>query len=132
MPRFLGFVAGPYSLAAPIGDVRQIVAVGDDARDVPDAQGAQGIPSLATLLGGAPSGPAQAVLAFDHGNSTVRVSCCALRGVLDAIAPTPLPATAARRHAALVLGAIDDGDGRLTLVVDARVLATLAAGAGAV
>ncbi|MBM4281995.1 MAG: hypothetical protein FJ137_14955 [Deltaproteobacteria bacterium] len=129
MPRFLGFVAGPYSLAAPIGDVRQIVAVGADAHAEPEDARAQATTSLATLLGAAPRGAAQAVLAFDHGDITVRVSCCALRGVLDAAAPTPLPSTAARRHTGLVVGAIDDGDG-LTLVVDARVLATLAAGGG--
>ena len=118
MQRFLGFVAGPFSLATPIGDVRQILELGagDDGT----------LPSIARLLGASPLGRPQAVLAFDGDAGAVLVSCCRLRGVVDARAPSPLPGTVACRRPGLLTGTIDDGDD-LTLVVEARVLAALVA-----
>jgi hypothetical protein len=119
MQRFLGFVAGPFFLATPIAGVRQILEpASDDADDH--------VPSIARLLGALPLGRPQAVLALDGGAGPVLVSCCRLRGVVDAQPPAPLPRTVACRRPGLLAGTIDDGD-VLTLVVDARVLAGLVA-----
>ena len=122
MQRFLGFVAGPFSLATPIAGVRQILEVGADE------DGA--LPSIAGLLGAAPLARPQAVLAFDGAAGIVLVSCCRLRGVVDARSPLPLPGTVACRRPGLLTGTIDDG-GALTLVVAPRVLADLVGIAGA-
>jgi hypothetical protein len=119
MERFVGFFAGPYSLAAPITSVRQILAVETTADD-------DDVPSAARLLGAEPLGRPQAVLSFDGDGGAVNVSCCKLRGVVDAEAPVPLPGTVACRYPGLLSGTIDDGV-VLTLVVDPRVLVGLVA-----
>jgi hypothetical protein len=117
MQRFLGFVAGPFSLATPIEGVRQILDV------TGDGDGGH-VHSMARLLGAEPLGPPDAVLAFDGDDGAVLVSCCRLRGVVDAHAPAPLPGTVACRRPGLITGTLDEGD-ELTLVVDPRVLVGL-------
>jgi hypothetical protein len=119
--RFLGFVAGPYALAVPIASVRRILAADHDHAD--DA--AAGRPhALAAVLGVGPRGPAQAVLVFDADDGGWSVSCCGLRGVVETERLLTLPATLARDHPELLVGAIADGD-ELALVVDPLALVAL-------
>jgi hypothetical protein len=115
MQRFLGFSAGPFRLATPIAAVRQIV-------EHTDVAGPPAI-AIAALLGAEPRGPPAALLEFDA-LGAMRWGCCALRGVIDAPPPLPLPATVACRWPGLLAGTIDDGDD-LTLVIDPRVLVGL-------
>jgi hypothetical protein len=116
--RYLGFDAGPFRLAAPLTAVRQIVEVGVAVEGTPRVR------SVAEVLGEAPRGRPQALLAFDAVDGLVLLGCCALRGVIDAPPPTPLPRTVACRWPGLLAGTINE-DGALTLVVDPYVLSGL-------
>lgn len=126
MERFLGVVAGPFQLALPLSSVRQILDVGggDTVLD-PRALGVTPH-ALSELLGEAPSSTKPAVLLFDSigggNNDPVVLTCCALKGVIDAPAPKPLPQTVACRWPGLLRGTLDDGNDGLILVLDSRVL----------
>ena len=126
MERFLGVVAGPFQLALPLSSVRQILDVGA-GEVVLDPRALGVMPhSLAELLGETPTSTRPAVLLFDSilggMNDPLVLTCCALRGVIDAAAPKPLPQTVACQWPGLLRGTLDDGSGGLILVLDARVL----------
>lgn len=127
--RYLSTDAGPFRLALPLSSVRQILDVGggDTSLD-PRALGVEPI-SLAELLGASPTSTRPAVLLFDGTADPVVLTCCGLRGVVDADAPRPLPRTVACRWPGLLRGTIDDG-GILALALDARVLMGLVEGLG--
>ncbi len=131
--RYLGVDAGPFRLALPLSSVRQILDVGDG--DAPLDPRALGVTphSLAELLGELPVSTRPAVLLFDGTDDAVVLTCCALRGVIDAVAAKPLPQTVACRWPGLLGGTLDGppdadgnggegGEGGLILVLDARVL----------
>lgn len=119
--RYLGADAGPFRLALPLSSVRQILDVGGgDAPLDPRSLGVTPI-SLAELLGAKPTSTKPAVLLFDGTADPVVLTCCGLRGVIDAAAPQPLPQTVACRWPGLLRGTVDDGGG-LCLALDARVL----------
>ncbi|MDP2339670.1 MAG: hypothetical protein Q8O67_01825 [Deltaproteobacteria bacterium] len=121
MERYLGVDAGPFRLALPLGSVRQILDVGQgDATLDPRALGVMPH-SLAELLGEAPTSTRPAVLLFDGTDDPVVLTCCRLRGVVDAPRPRPLPQTVACRWPGLLQGTVDGDDG-LILVLDSRVL----------
>jgi hypothetical protein len=127
--RNLGVDAGPYRLALPLSSVRQILDVGaGDAPLDPRSLGVEPI-SLATLLGAAPTSSRPAVLLFDGTAAPVVLTCCGLRGVIDAPAPRALPRTVACRWPGLLRGTILHL-GELTLAIDARVLMGLVEGEG--
>lgn len=138
--RYLGADAGPFRLALPLSSVRQILDVGaGDASLDPRALGVEPI-SLATLLGAEPTSTRPAILLFDGTAEPVVLTCCRLRGVIDAPAPRPLPRTVACRWPGLLRGTLDGGDsvgglggpgalGGLILAIDARVLMGLVEGA---
>ncbi|HEY1099239.1 MAG TPA: hypothetical protein VGF99_09930, partial [Myxococcota bacterium] len=91
--RYLGADAGPFRLALPLSSVRQILDVGGgDAPLDPRSLGVTPI-SLAELLGAKPTSTKPAVLLFDGTADPVVLTCCGLRGVIDAAAPQPLPQT---------------------------------------
>ncbi len=127
--RFLGIDAGPFRLAVPLSSVRQIVDMGG-ALSAPAAanEAAHEAPfiSLATLLGVAPSSTSSSSrpAAFRIDGVDGVITCCGLRGVIDASEPRPLPQTVACRFPGLLRGTIIDDDA-LALVVDAAVLAGL-------
>jgi hypothetical protein len=123
--RYLRVDAGPYRLALPLPSVRQILDTGGgDAPLDPRAIGVMPH-SLAVLLGSRPSSSRPAVLLFDGAKDPVVLLCCALLGVVDGLAPRPLPASVACRYPGLVAGTLDDGNGGLLLVLDAGVLTDL-------
>jgi hypothetical protein len=125
--RSLGVDAGPYRLALPLSSVRQILDVGaGDAPLDPRSLGVEPI-ALATLLGATPTSTRPAVLLFDGTADPVVLTCCGLRGVIDAPPPRPLPRTVACRWPGLLRGTIVH-QGELTLAVDARVLMGLVEG----
>jgi len=131
--RYLGADAGPYRLALPLSSVRQILDVGaGDASLDPRALGVEPI-SLATLLGAEPTSSRPAILLFDGTAEPVVLTCCRLRGVIDAPSPRPLPRTVACRWPGLLRGTLDGVDGvdgidGLILAIDARVLMGLVEG----
>ena len=121
MQRYLGVDAGPFRLALPLGSVRQILDVGaGDAVLDPRALGVMPH-SLAELLGALPTSTRPAVLLFDGTDDPVVLTCCKLRGVIDAPSPRALPQTVACQWPGLLQGTLDDDEG-LILVLDARVL----------
>jgi hypothetical protein len=128
--RFLGIDAGPFRLAVPLSSVRQIVDMGGalSAPAAANEAAANEAPfiSLATLLGVAPSltSSSSRPAAFRIDGVDGVVTCCGLRGVIDASEPRPLPQTVACRFPGLLRGTIIDDDA-LALVVDAAVLAGL-------
>ncbi len=135
MARFLGIDAGPFRLAVPLSSVRQIVDMGgalsapaaaNEAAANEAATNEAPFISLATLLGVAPSSTSSSSrpAAFRIDGVDGVVTCCGLRGVIDASEPRPLPQTVACRFPGLLRGTIIDDDA-LALVVDAAVLAGL-------
>ena len=125
--RYLGVDAGPFRLALPLSSVRQILDVGaGEASLDPRALGVEPV-SLAVLLGASPTSERPAVLLFDGTAEPVVLTCCGLRGVVDADTPHPLPSTVACRWPGLLKGTIDDAN-RLALVLDPHVLMGLLEG----
>ena len=126
MERFLAVDAGPIRLALPLPSVRQILDVGaGEAALDPRALGVTPH-SLAELLGAAPTSTRPALLLFDSilgAHDPIVLTCCKLRGVVDAPRPRPLPATVACTWPHLLRGTLDnaDDDG-VILVLDASVL----------
>ena len=119
--RYLDADAGPFRLALPLSSVRQILDAGGGNTSLdPRTLGVTPI-SLAELLGATPTSTRPAVLLFDGTADPVVLTCCGLRGVIDAAAPRPLPKTVACRWPGLLRGTIDDGTG-IVLAIDARVL----------
>lgn len=121
MHRYLGIDAGPFRLALPLGSVRQVLDVGAGPAVVDPRVSGVTPHSLAELLGAVPTSTRPAVLLFDGPADPVVLTCCKLRGVIDATAPLPLPKTVACKWPGLLQGSIDDAGG-LMLVLDARVL----------
>ncbi len=122
MVRFLGIDAGPFRLALPLSSVRQILDVGGPQGELEATAREGAVVSLASLLKTTPSSPRPAALLID--GAEVVVTCCGLRGVLDAAEPRPLPRTVACRFPGLWRGTILERDA-LTLVVDPAVLSGL-------
>lgn len=125
--RLLALVAGTFRLAVPLTFVRQILDAGgghgDPALD-PRALGVEPV-SLAVVLGDAPRGSRPALLLVDGVSGPLLLACCAIDGVLDIDAVTPLPNTVLTRWPGLLRGTItrqDDGSGALVLVVDPETL----------
>ncbi len=123
--RFLLATAGPFRLALPLSSVRQVLDMGASSLD-PRAYGVAPI-SLAKLLGKEPVSQTPAVLLFDGTHAPVVLTCCGLRGVVDAKAPAPLPRTVACTWPGLLRGMIHEG-GALTLVLDPAVMMGLVEG----
>ncbi len=67
------------------------------------------------------------MLLFDGTADAVVLTCCGLRGVIDAPAPRPLPRTVACRWPRLLRSTILH-EGELILAIDARVLMGLVEG----
>lgn len=128
--RHLALVAGPFRIALPLVDVRQIVDVGGGDAEPPPAvaEEVKGAVSLAVLFGEAPMPWRPAVVRLDAAGSDLLVSCCRLEGFFDAGPPIPLPKTVAMRWPGLLAGALvrapeeEGAPARLYLKVDARVL----------
>lgn len=122
--RYLGVVAGPFTLALPLLTVRQILDVGGPSSMAPSDPRALGVEpiSLARLLDKPAREGRPGLLLFDGHIGPVLLSVCGVSGVFDAPAPAPLPRTVACRWPGLVRGVLGEAGGALRLVLDPRVL----------